>query len=1051
MKRKSKWGIKILLILVSLSATLSMQAQTTVSGTVKNSKGEPLVGVSVFIKGTTTGEFTDMDGKFSLKSNVGATLVVSYIGYKSQEVNVNSRTNLQIVLEEERETLDEVVVVGYGTQRKSSLTASVSQIGGKELLVTPSTNISSILGGRIPGVTSVQESGQPGADDANLVIRGSKSGALYIVDGIPRTINEINPNDIETVSVLKDASATAVYGINGAGGVVIITTKKGAEGTTKVNYEGSFGISRNANFPEFLDGPGFAWYYNKGLEMDGNKPIFTKEHVNSMLNDNSEDGWGNTNWIDKVFGTGYNQRHSVTLQGGTDKVKYFTSLGYLNQQGNIDNFSFSRYNLRSNIEAKVAKDFTVTVGIAGFLGNKKNPAFSAGGGEGSDKDGGQWMSIARQTIASHPYLPETFQGLPTATPNRMGQPSSPLAAINESGLYKLDDMSIQTNISLKWDLPWVKGLSAKVTGAYDFGSNTSKNLGTPYNVMLAKLPSASGLDNISYDKVLDVRGTSDNTLGEGYSRTTKLLGQAGLNYQTEINKVHKIDILALAEIRQSKSNRFAAYGKNMDFIELPELDFTKPADSPISGSSDASRSVGFVTRVRYDYMNRYLFEFSSRYDGSYKFAGNVPGKRWGFFPSVSLGWRMTEEDFMKKFEFINNLKIRGSVGLSGVDGSSTYAFLSNYTYGDPRVPISLGGIRTNTMYTNYIANKNLTWEIVRTQNIGFDFSMWKGLLGMEFDMFYNYNYDILGTQEGNYPPSMGGYYYSVVNKDRIDTKGLEILVTHNNTLGQGKGAIRYGIEANLTWARSRWLTYSDSPNIPDYQKVVGSTYGLKSGWVADGLFQSEEDINASPWPFGERPRPGDIKYKDLNGDGIVDWKDRGLFGRSNRPELMGGLKFYGSWRGFDANVLFTGAAVLDVSLTGTYYNSNDDNTIFTQTFKEGGNSPRYLVENAWRPDNTGGTYPRLTVNDPHNNNGLASTFWFRDGKYIRLKSAQLGYTIPATITKKAGIEKLRVFVEGSNLFTLSGLPQGIDPESPGVNNGYYPQQKTFMGGVSLTF
>jgi TonB-linked SusC/RagA family outer membrane protein len=1050
MKRKVKWGGRLLASFVCSLFLMSMHAQVSVTGTVLDTQNEPLVGASVAVKGTTNGTITDIDGRFILKApNGNVTFVFSFIGYDKQEIALKGRTTLKVILKENTKTIDEVVVVGYGTQKKSSLTGSVSQIRGDELLKAPSTNVSSLLGGRLPGIQSVQTSGQPGEDQAALTIRGSIYGVTYIVDGMPRSINDIDPNDIETVSVLKDGASAAVYGLQGAGGVVIITTKKGHEGKSQITYSGTYGISQNANFPKFLDGPGFAYYYNKGLEMDGNQPIFTQADITKMTNGDDSDGWGNTNWIKKVFGTGHNQQHSVTAQGGTDNIKYFTSLGYLGQEGNINNYTYDRYNLRANIDADIASNWKLTVGVAGQVGRKKNPAFSAGGsGEDTGENAGYWMSIAQQAIASHPYLPAEYNGLPVGTPNNGNQPNSPLAAINKSGKYKTNTLDLQSNVTLQYNVPWVKGLNVKFTGAYDFETSRNKNLTTPYYVMIAKKPDTTNPD-ISYQKVIDPRGTTYITLGEGDAEYTQLVGQGSINYVTTIAKKHHIDAMVLLELRDKKSNNFSAYGKDLNFVELPELNFAQAANSPIAGSSDHTRSAGYVFRAKYDYDNTYLAEFTGRYDGSYRFSGNVSGKRWGFFPSFSAGWRMSNEDFMKDLDFIDNLKLRASAGMLGNDGVPAYSFLSTYANSDAVV---LGGTRLNSLATGVIANPNLTWERTLSYNAGFDLNMWKGLLGLEFDLFYNYTYDILTSMGSNYPSSMGGYYPTYENYNKIDGKGLEVLLSHKNHIGAGKHAFNYGASFNLTYAKSRWLRYPDSPNVPNYQKVTGQAYGAKMGWTAAGLFQSEEEIDNSPRIFGgDRARPGDIKYVDLNGDGNIGYEDRGYVGRSSRPELVGGLNLFGNWCGFDFNAQMVGGAICDVSLTGTYFNGYDDNTIFTQTFKEGGNSPRYLVENAWRPDNTGGTYPRLTVNDPHNNNGLGSTFWFRDGKYVRLKSVQIGYTFPQPIMNRMGINKLRVFVQGSNLLTLSGLPQGIDPESPGVNNGYYPQQRTFMTGITLTF
>ena len=404
---------------------------------------------------------------------------------------------------------------------------------------------------------------------------------------------------------------------------------------------------------------------------------------------------------------------------------------------------------------------------------------------------------------------------------------------------------------------------------------------------------------------------------------------------------------------------------------------------------------------------------------------------------------------MQGLSVLDNLKLRASAGLLGNDGVSPFMFLSKYALGGKVV--YPGGTAQPAYYTSGIPNKDLTWEKTLSYNLGMDFSLWDGLLGMEVDGFYNYTYDILSWNGGGHPDSMGGYYPTYANKNAIDSKGIDILVSHRNRFNLGGQPFYYELGATLTYSKTRWLRYNDEPNVPEWQKVTGSTYGSHWGWLAEGLYRSEEEIDNSAW-YGTRPNVGDIKYVDLNGDGQINWQDRGIFGKSNRPELTYGLNINLGWNGFDANLQFTGGALFQVSMTGTYFNENDDDTIWTKTFKEGENSPLFLVENAYSLDNPDGTFPRLTLGTTGHggDNGLSSSFWWRDGTYVRLKTAQIGYTLPQSFTRRFGVETLRIFVEGNNLFTLDGLPEGIDPESPGVNNGYYPQQRNIMGGITLT-
>ena len=984
-------------------------AQSTVRGTVTDEQGNPLVGVTVVVANSTQGTTTDTKGRYSIAVPKDGTLEFSYIGMVSQQIPVGGGISaLDVVLKEDSARLDEVVVIGYGSQRRADVTAAVSQIDGKELQKMPMANISQGLAGRLPGLISVQNSGQPGADQASMTIRGAKSGILYIVDGVQRSINDIDPNDVESVSLLKDGAAVAVYGLEAAGGVMIVTTKKGRQGTMNLTYKGSYGASFNTSYPEFLDGPGYAYWYNKALELDGQKPIFTARHVQMMRE--GTNGWGNTNWIDEIFGTGTTQQHSVTSTGGSDRINYFASLGYMNQTGNIKNFDYDRYNLRTNIEAKIARSLTFTLGVAGHVGDQKSPGFAAGGTSGTSVSSAPWLSVAEQAAYAHPYLPKEYEGVPTASQNDYGNTINPIAATELSGYSKSQTVSVQTNAALQWDLPWVKGLRLKVMGAYDRSTTTSKILSTPYFVMLASTPNSTSSE-ITYSKASDPRnnanvatGKKTNNLTEGFTQWRRITSQASISYTNTFAEKHKVDLLALVETRDYKTNNFSASGKDIPFPQLPELGFaTTPADDPIGGSSDASRKVGFVFRGQYNYADKYLVEFSGRYDGSYKFIGNV---------------------------------------------SAAYAFLSTFTNVSSAPSVVLGGAGQNGIMTSLVANELLTWERNHSYNVGFDLAMWNGRLGVEFDAFYNYIFDILGSNSGK-PASMGGYYPTYVNNNAQDVRGIDVRLTHRNHIGKD---FQYGVTVNLTWAKDRWLRYQDSPNTPDYAKRIGKSRYMTMGFIADGLFQSEEEIDRSPWISGSRPRVGDIKYKDLNGDGAITYdQDRAYIGRGQRPQFNGSINLNASWKGLEFDILFIGAAVCDVSLTGTYYNHNEDNTIFTRPFKAGANSPRYLVEQAWTPENPDAKYPRLSLNPPNTNNAYASSFWYRDGKYLRLKSVHLGYTLPKAWTGKLRIQKVKVYVEGNNLCTWSGLPEGIDPEWPGVTNGYYPQQRTVVGGLEISF
>ena len=1030
-------------------------AQTTLTGKVTDADGNPLAGVTVMVVGTTNGTMTNDDGAYSIIVENGDDLEYSCLGMTTVRQKYDGRAVLNVSMSEDNLYLDEVVVVGYGAMSKASLTGSVSQVQGSEILKGPATNVSSVLAGKLTGVSSVQESGQPGADQASLRIRGSLYDVKYIVDGIPREIDDIDPNEIESISILKDAAAAAVYGLGGAGGVIIVTTKSGEIGATNISYTGSAGVSMNANYPEFLDGPQYAYYYNRALELDGRSPLFSQEDVQSMID--GTNGFGNTNWIDETFGTGVNTQHNVSVSGGNEKVRYFASLGYMHQKGNVDNFNYTRYNARVNLDANIAKNLIFKFGLAGQIGDQRTPGLQAGASWNADvsESAIQFYSIAEQAVYAHPYLPITYEGEYTGSVNSNSSSFvyNPIAAINESGKYKTVRTNIQTTATLQWNLPWVRGLNLKFTGSYDKTFTVSKNLSTPYYLRIATTPTALGNGTYTYgSSVVDPRRNTAVKLVEGLAQSQQIVGQGSINFDRTFGK-HDVKALALIELTDYKYNNFGARGKGLAFVELPELGQVEQGDTdsglPIYGSSTQSRSVGFVARVNYAYDSRYLIELSGRYDGSYKFAGNVKGSRWGFFPSASVAWRMSNEPFFEPAKSVlNDLKIRASFGEVGMDDVSAFSFLSRLGLTSPQYSAIFGGTPVQGYQTVAVANPLLTWERQRSVNVGFDAIFWQRRLGIEFDAFYTYTYDILAATTG-YPASMGGYYPTYSNNNAIDNRGVEVTLSHDNKVGN----FTYGARLTVSWARAKYVKYADAYGTPSYQRVTGSLVNSDLVLVADGLFQTEEEIDNSPWYDGQRPDLGDIKYKDIDGDGVIDaWKDRTYSGRSNRPELTGGLSLYGAWKGIDFSLMFTGGALFDVALTGIYYNGAMDSTPFTKMFKRDSNAPVYLAEGSWTPENPNAEFPRLSISRSNDsNNVLASTFWYRDGKYIRLKTAQIGYTFPEKWMKVIGVQKLRIFVEGGNLFTISGLPKGIDPESPGVNLGYYPQQRTIMGGLSITF
>ena len=635
-------------LLLLILAAPSAYAQGLLEGRVTDQGGAPLGGVTVLVKGTSNGTMTGVDGTYSLRAKASDTIEFSCLGLATEERKWDGRSRIDVVMQEDALFLDDVIVVGYGTAKKETLTAAVSAIKGDELQKAPSTNVSQVLAGKLPGISSVQESGEPGLDQASLRIRGSVYGVAYVVDGFPvENINDIDPADIESVSVLKDGASAAVYGLQAAGGVIIITTKKGDKGDARITYNGSVGASMNANFPRFMNGPQFAYYYNLAQMMDQlasgaiasedeYEPYFKEADVKAMLNGDPSDGWDNVDYIKKVFGTGITQKHNITVQGGNDKNRYFVSGGFLGQKGNIDGYNYNRYNVRANIESRIAKHLVFNAGLSGVVGRRETPRFLSGGSDGDGNYEVGWFSVAHQVIGMYPFLPEMWDGYYTgAIANNQAFPNSPLAALYQSGNKKTRSFEGILNGSLTWEIPWVKGLEAKVSGSYDYLSSYNKNLDTSYYVVV-RTRDAEG--NWTWtNPMVDVNGASDgNKLGEGSWYQQTMTAQASLSYAGSFGK-HNIEALALAELRDFQSNSLSGYVKNVPFALLPELDNGTPTASPVMGYSNAARSAGYVGRLRYNYDEKYLAEFTGRYDGSYKFAG-MTKTRWGFFPSASVGW-----------------------------------------------------------------------------------------------------------------------------------------------------------------------------------------------------------------------------------------------------------------------------------------------------------------------------------------------------------------------------------------------------------------------------
>ena len=1025
------------LLLLFCVCAPSLYAQTMIHGKVVDASGEPLLGVSVKVKGTGMGTVTNIDGIYNINVSQKSTLIFSFIGMATQEVKVGNRTTINVTLEDDAALLDEVVVVGYGTQKKMSVTGSVVQVSSAELQKAPSSNLSTMLQGRLPGLVATQNSGQPGKDATSLMVRGAGNGdgnVLVVVDGIVRPFPAVSPDEIESVTVLKDAASAAVYGFNGSAGVILITTKRGNNQKPTVNVNSSISLSTNTCFPKFLNGPDYMKWYNKAQELDGYSKEslrFTNDEITRAINGDPQGVYTNTDWFDLVFkSVAPTYSNNVSLSGGNDRFKYYVGVGNYNQNGVIDNTSYDRYNIRTNIDAKVTSNFSIALGVGIRHSNTSEPALGTG-------------AIMQQAMLSFPYLPATtYSGIPVGSLNGAGNGNqNPVAVRDLGGVSDLREKRMETNVTLKYEIPGIKGLIAKFTASYDYFHRMTKIDKTPYK--LAVYNQSTRTWGEAYGRLLADGITS---VSQNYVDQYDYYIQPSLEYQTKI-KNHGIQALFLYEYGGVKYTSMSAGKRGYPVDDILDLSWgDEVIPNSVLGIHNQSKRGGYVARLNYDYADKYLVEISGRIDGSTL----LPSKnRWCVFPGVSLGWRISEESFIKDnvdLNFIDNLKLRASFGQLGSQTGLGYgiSYMSLASLSD-KPNVALGSTLKRYLNIGSIPNEDLKWQYTNTYNIGFEAMFWKGLLGVEFDMFYSLTKRKIEAQSGSYPPSLGGYYSSLVNSGEHENKGFELVLTHQNKIGE----VDYSIKGNLSWARNKILKINETTNVPNAKRLVGKPMGQYFGFVSDGLFQSEEEI-ANSAVFGPT-LPGDIKLVDINGDGKITMEqDMVPIGRSNIPEMTYGLNLSANWKGFDFNAFFQGSALFDVYLCGSYPGAGwVDDTFYTRPFYADGNAPYYLVEGAWTPENRNAKYPRLST-EARLNGGKYSDWWVKNGTYIRLKNAQIGYTLPDELTRKVGIEKVRAYVSGSNLFTLTGVKY-FDPEMPNVNQGYYPQQRVYEFGLNITF
>ncbi|EOR96795.1 TonB-dependent receptor [Arcticibacter svalbardensis MN12-7] len=990
-----------------------------ITGAVTDSTREGLPGVIIREKNTKNVAVTDKDGRFSIRVNDNAAvLVFSSIGFVTQEVVVAGKEILNVVLKMNSTSLNQVVVVGYGTQRKANVTGAVSSISGNELLQSASPNISNDLVGRLPGLIAVNASGAPGYG-SSYTIRGTSTlnsnTPLIVIDGIVgRDFSQLDPNEIASITVLKDASAAAVYGARAANGVFLITTKHGQIGKPVITYSGDFGFQTPTLYPKLMNAYQYASTRNTALINQGYDPANPAQaglfYSDQQLADFNTGKIG-TDWYDVTFKKNSAvSHHNLTVSGGSKTVRYFASLGFLDQDGMYDNINFKRYNFRSNVDAEINKNLTVSLLLDGRQEENNAPPFTA-------------TNIFAIVQAQSPAIPAFHpDGKPYNT-----QGSHPYEMIHSAGYNDGTNNVFNGTLSFTQNLPFITpGLALKGNIGISKSFIDTKTFSYPYTMYNED---ASG--NITGTKTVGSATSLNQTDTHNQSITSNL----SFNYDHSFGP-HNLKALLLYE--QSQGTGFNISGTKANFLTNIKDDFfaSGPTNQSLTGSAvllDTRRSV--VGRLNYDFNGKYLIEASGRYDGSYIFA---PGHQWGFFPSVSAGWNIAQESFIKDntfLSFIDYLKLRVSNGLLGNDNVGAFQYVDQYTIRTSSGPV-FGGAPASSVYYGVYPNENITWERANITDIGLDGSFWKGKFGFELDYFYKRTSDILWQQDLSVPATFGRALPDV-NYAIMDNKGFEIALTHQNQ----KGKFRYNIRAMASYSVNKIIQIDDAEGTPDYLVQTGKPYGYMVGYDAIGLFQSTEE--AQSWmggkEFGLNAHAGDIKYTDLNSDGIIDSKDQHVLSYNNgTPKMIFGLNLGANWHNFNLNVLLQGTAksTFMISGQGRYMYRQSNNNTFS-----------YLLD-AWTPDNKDAEYPEAWIgSNPINDQN--SNWWLRGRAYARLKSAELGYTFNDTWLHTKGINRMKIYLSGFNLLTISQL-KIFDPEISDSAGQYYPQQRIFNVGLNLT-
>lgn len=1023
------WLVRKLIVgLLCICSTAATFAQTaTVSGVVKDDTGEPVIGAGVLVKGTTLGTITDIDGHFSFRADdLNGVLVVSFVGMETQEIPMKGKGTFDIVLKSSNTLLEEVQVVAYGAQKKVTLTGSISSVNTDELLKVPTASIGNMLSGVLSGVSSIQSSGQPGGDDPDVFIRGistlntMNAKPLYLVDGVERSFFQIDPNEVENITILKDASSTAVFGVRGANGVIIVTTKRGKEGKAKINVSFSYGIQTPTRMPEFVNSYDYATFLNEAYTNDGKDPKFTPEAVEAFRTHSNPIIYPDTDWMELLFKSSAPQTQgNVNISGGTERVRYFISMGMLDQKGffkNHDtrydaNFNFNRYNYRANLDIDFTKTTLVAINMGGRVEKRNFP-------RSGDDINQLFRRIYWATPFSGPgivdgkWIKGNSQYLPVGLSDGLGN-------IYGRGYGSKTTNVVNLDLALTQKLDFItKGLQFKIKVAYNSGYDHTKERATsiesyqPWyrkDVTWMEHPAGSDPNEVVYIQDGEAGLIS---YAESFGKSRDWYAEASFDWKRDFGLHH---LSALALYNQSKT-----YYPDSDYPGIPR------------------GYVGLVGRVTYDYDNKYLIEGNVGYNGSENFA---PGNRYGFFPAVSGGWVLTQEEFLKDNPVVNFLKIRASYGIVGNDRYHPYGtgfmdrflYLSNSYFIGSGYQFGTGTSWSPGAYEKSFGNSGLSWEKSAKQNYGIDFSLFNQKLSGSIDYFYEKRTDILAKASTD--PIIHAMSLPVLNLGIVSNKGVELNLKWNHKIN----SFRYWTNLNVSYAKNKIVYQDEVPSEYTYTLKTGHPVGQPFGLKVRGFYyEGMEDVADHSYVLKE----GDVVYEDLNHDGKIDDNDKTAIGYPSYPLLNAGLTLGFEYKGFDFSMLWVGATKTSRVLEETFrkpLGETYDRSLMSHQFTD-----------RWTPETAAtAKLPRATI-DGVKNNYRDSELWVKDASYLRLKNIEIGYNFRLPFMPKIGMEKMRVFMTGYNLLTFDKLKIS-DPESMSSGVPQYPVMRVINFGLNVSF